>query len=205
MEISGVILAGGQASRMGGGDKGLLRLGGATLLDHVISRLSPQCTALAINANGNSDRFRPYNLPVLPDGIEGQPGPLAGILAAMEWAAAEGTQSVVTVAADTPFFPRDLVARLAEPAGLALASSQQPGEAPMQQPVFGLWPVELRGDLRSSLLAGQRKVRQWAAQHNAAQVVFPHDGVDPFFNVNTPEDLKQARALARGDQCFRMK
>jgi len=190
---------------MGGGDKGLLRLGGATLLDHVIARLSPQCTALAINANGKSSRFRSFRLPVLPDGIEDQPGPLAGILTAMDWAAAEGAQSVVTVAADTPFFPRDLVARLAEPGVLALASSQQPGEGPIQQPVFGLWPVDLREDLRASLRAGQRKVRQWAAQHNAVQVVFAHEGVDPFFNVNTPEDLKQARALARGDQCFRMK
>lgn len=204
-DIPGVILAGGKASRMGGGDKGLLPLAGQTLLDHVIARLSPQCSELALNANGDPARFRRFRLPILADGVADQPGPLAGVLAAMNWAAALGADQVATVAADTPFFPRDLVRRLAEPGGLALAASQAPGDAPILQPVFGLWPVALRNDLADALARGDRKVRLWADAHGGTQVVFHHAGADPFFNINTPQDLRQARALARGDQCFRMK
>ena len=203
--IPGVILAGGKATRMGGGDKGLLPLGEQCLLDYVIARLVPQCAALALNANGDPARFRRFHLPVLADGVADQPGPLAGVLAAMDWAVEQGADRVVTVAADTPFFPRDLVARLAEPGGVALAVSQAPGQPPLLQPIFGLWPVALRGDLAATLAQGDRKVRRWVDKHGGQQVVFAHDGADPFFNVNTPQDLKQARALARGDQCFRMK
>ena len=204
-KVPGVILAGGKASRMGGGDKGLLSLAGQSLLDHVIARLAPQCSELALNANGNPARFQRFRRPVLADGIADQPGPLAGVLAAMDWAAALGADRVVTVAADTPFFPRDLVARLAEPGGLTLAASQAPCETPVLQPIFGMWPVALRDDLANALERGDRKVRLWADAHGCTQVIFPHGGADPFFNINTPQDLRQARALARGDQCFRMK
>lgn len=201
-----VIIAGGRATRMGGKDKGLLGLGGQSMLDHVIARLAPQVTALALNVNGPSERVRRFRLPVLPDQVEGQPGPLAGVLAAMDWAAQQGATRVVTVAADTPFFPRDLVQRLGVQDGLVLAASQRPeDEKPRLHPIFGLWPVDLRDDLHEALSQGDRKVRLWAERHGAIETVFRHDGVDPFFNVNTPEDLRQAKALLRGDQCFRMK
>lgn len=203
----GVIIAGGRAERMGGEDKGLLPLAGQTVLDHVLDRLAPQCSKLALNANGDPDRFRRFGLPVLPDEVADRPGPLAGVLAAMVWAAGQGAEHVVTVAADTPFFPRDLVARLSASEGFALAASQPLArdESPQLHPVFGLWPVSLAGALRESLSNGERKVRMWAKQNGAIEVVFSYPSVDPFFNINTPEDARQAKALARGDQCFRMK
>lgn len=200
-----VILAGGKASRLGGGDKGLLSLGNGTVLDHVIARLAPQCGPIALNANGDPTRFKGLKLPVLPDSEAEQPGPLAGILAAMDWAASLGAPMVVTVAADTPFFPRDLVARFEQHEGGVIASSGIAGEPASLHPVFGLWPTAWREDLRRDLRAGERKVRYWARQHGVVEEVFLHGGADPFFNINTPEDLRQARALARGDQCFRMK
>lgn len=203
--IPAVILAGGQATRMGGGDKGLLPLQGGVLLDQVIARLTPQCGPLALNANGDPARFRRFRLPVLPDGIPGQPGPLAGVLAAMDWAADLGADRVATVAADTPFFPRDLIVRLGALPGLVLAASAGPDHGQQLHPTFGLWPVALRSPLRDSLDRSERKVRLWAEQHGATAVVFQHGGADPFFNVNTPMDLRQAQALARGGQCFWMK
>lgn len=208
-DYPGCILAGGRAERMGGGDKCLRPLAGQRLLDHVLARLAPQCGALALNANGDAQRFKGYGLPVLPDAAQDQPGPLAGVLAAMDWAAGQGAEHVVTVAADTPFFPRDLVARLAVQ-GFALAASRAAENTKAQlHPVFGLWPVRLRDDLRTALARGERKVRMWAMDHGAQQVVFDYAGVDPFFNINTPEELKQASAIARSsaraDQCFRIK
>ncbi|MEQ9694191.1 molybdenum cofactor guanylyltransferase MobA [Shimia sp. SDUM112013] len=195
----GVILAGGQATRMGGGDKGMHLLAGKPILSHVIERLGPQTDGLALNANGDPDRFAHTGLPVLPDSIPDYPGPLAGVLAGLDWAAEQGAETIVTAAADTPFFPRDLVARLTRAAGLAntpiaLAGTQEDGRG-RRHPTFGLWPVALRHDLRQSLLSGVRKVVLWTDRHGAATAAF-EDGA--FFNVNTPEDLDRAREIAKG-------
>lgn len=205
-----VIIAGGRAERMGGGDKCLLSIAGQPLLDHVLDRLAPQCSQVALNANGDPLRFRRYRLTVLADKDADQAGPLAGVLAAMEWAKGQGAAHVVTVAADTPFFPRDLVARLSAVGGFTLAASQAAGdETPQLHPVFGFWPVDLAVELRAALGRGERKVRMWAMEHGAQSVVFPYAGVDPFFNINTREEWRQAKAIARSsaraDQCFRMK
>lgn len=195
--VCGVILAGGRAARMGGGDKGLLALGAGCVMDHVIDRLGSQTVALAINANGDPARFAQFGLPVLCDSVPDYPGPLAGILAGMDWAATLGAAQVVTAAADTPFFPRDLVARLgaaAGPTGISLAASADGGGVRLH-PTFGLWPVALRGQLRAALLAGMRRVGQWAEENGAQRAEFDARGRDPFFNINTPEDLAQARAM----------
>ena len=196
----GIILAGGLATRMGGGDKGLLSLGDGTLLSQVIDRLSPQVGEIALNANGDPNRFARFDLPVLPDSITGFAGPLAGVLAGLDWAASIGATHVVSAAADTPFFPRDLVARLEQAthetsAPIALAATLDPERGPMRQPTFGLWSVSLRDDLRSALNDGLRKVVLWTEKHSAAQAVFKPDPFDPFFNVNTPEDLSRAQTL----------
>lgn len=194
----GVILAGGQASRMGGGDKGRLLLGGRSLLARVIERTRPQVAALALNANGDPVRFGDLGLPVLPDTVAGFPGPLAGVLAGMDWAAVQGASHVVTVAADTPFLPEDLVPRLllaAEGgAAIVLASSLVDGRK-TRHPTFGLWSVALRNDLRAALARGERKVGLWAEQQGAVPALFPSGFIDPFFNINTPEDLERAEAL----------
>ena len=195
----GVILAGGQATRMGGGDKGLLRLGAGTLLSSVIDRLEPQVAALALNANGDPARFAPFGLPVLADSIDGFVGPLAGVLAGLDWAAAQGGETIVTAAADTPFFPCDLVPRLlSEAEGMAdpvvLAATQGEGRVGFH-PTFGLWPVSLRDDLRAALEGGLRKVVHWTERHGARHALFPTQGVDPFFNVNTPDDLQRAEEM----------
>ncbi|MBJ3764095.1 molybdenum cofactor guanylyltransferase MobA [Maribius pontilimi] len=195
----GVILAGGQATRMGGGDKGLFSLGDRTILDEVIARLAPQVAGIALNANGDPARFADLGLPVLPDSVDGFAGPLAGVLAGLDWAAGQGADQIVTVAADTPFFPCDLVPRLqlaAEDAPIALAATRD-GDRVHRHPTFGLWPVALRDDLRAALGAGTRKVVIWTDRHGCAQALFPTDAGDPFFNVNTPEDLARARDMAR--------
>ncbi|WP_456391063.1 molybdenum cofactor guanylyltransferase MobA [Profundibacter sp.] len=199
----GVILAGGLATRMGGGDKGLLLLDGQTLLARVIERLQPQVADLAINANGDAARFSGFDLPVIADSIDGFAGPLAGVLAGLDWAAAQGADHIVTAAADTPFFPADLVPRLllaAEDAGvtLALAASPHPTRGMLRQPTFGLWPVALRDDLRAALAGGVRKVVLWTDKHGAALAPFAADGFDPFFNVNTPADMQVAETLISG-------
>lgn len=191
----GVILAGGRAARMGGGDKGLLPLGGTTLLDHVIGRLGPQVGALALNANGDPARFARFALPVLPDSVPGHPGPLAGVLAGLDWAAGQGAEYIVTAAADTPFLPGDLVERLRlaardEGSAIAIAATESG-----PQPTFGLWPVALRDDLRAALAGGLRKVTDWSDRHRAATARFSDAAGDPFFNVNTPEDLACAQAM----------
>lgn len=199
----GVILAGGQATRMGGGDKGRLGLGnGHTLFDEVIQRLGAQVDAMAINANGDASRFADLGLPVLQDSIAEFLGPLAGVLAGLDWAAEQGANSIVSVAADTPFFPRDLVQRFMEASEdrepqLSLASSFDVHGKLWRQPTFGLWPVALRDDLRAALKNGLRKVVVWTDQHNAREVVFKSQPFDPFFNVNTPEDLRKAQDLMR--------
>jgi len=196
----GVILAGGQATRMGGGDKGLLRLGGRALLSHVVDRLEPQVAGLALNANGDGARFDGFGLPVVCDTIDGFAGPLAGVLAGLDWAAEQGGETIVTAAADTPFFPCDLVPRLlAEAQGmdapLVLAATPDETRGRVRHPTFGLWPVSLRDDLRAALQGGLRKVVLWSDQHGGREAVFGVDGIDPFFNVNRPEDLAQAEAM----------
>ena len=198
-EVAGVILAGGKATRMGGGDKGLLRVRDLRLIDHVIARLAPQCARLAINANGDPARFAEFALPVLPDSLPEYPGPLAGVLAGLDWAAAEGVDAIVTAAADTPFFPHDLVARLraaAGPDGLALAGSRDAAGKLWRHPTFGLWPVALREDLRDALKGGLRKIVLWTDAHQAGLAEFPTGPFDPFFNVNTPEDIARAEHLS---------
>jgi molybdenum cofactor guanylyltransferase len=199
MKPLGVILAGGRATRMGGGDKGLRVVGDRRLIDHVLKRLRPQVAEIAINANGDPSRFAEFSLPVLADSIAGHPGPLAGVLAGLDWAAGQGARSIVTVAADTPFFPRDLVARLqdaAGPEGLALAASRDAEGAWQRHPTFGLWPVALNEDLRAALRGGLRKIVLWTDRHVAGQADFESDPIDPFFNVNTPEDIARAEELA---------
>lgn len=198
MKPLGVILAGGKASRMGGGDKGLMALGGSTLLGHVIDRLRPQVAGLALNANGDPARFAAFGLPVLPDSIAGQPGPLAGVLAGLDWAAGQGAEAIVTAAADTPFFPADLVRRLqmaASPQGMAIAATPDEANHLRRHPTFGLWPVGLRDDLRAALDGGLRKVALWADRHGAGLAAFSAVPFDPFFNVNTPQDMARAAEL----------
>ena len=199
MQIFGIILAGGQGSRMqdGGADKALLSLAGRPLLAHAIARLAPQTAGLALSANGDPARFRGFDVPVLADTVPGYPGPLAGILAGLDWAVAKGAGAVVSVAVDTPFFAHDLVARLAAFPQGALAAS-----ATGLHPTFALWPVSLRAALHAALAAGQRKVSAFAAAQGMARVEFagaprecgpqPIPGPDPFFNINTAADLEQA-------------
>ena len=194
----GVILAGGQATRMGGGDKGLRMLGGQTLLARVEARLAPQVDRLALNANGDVARFAGMGLPVIADSIEGFAGPLAGVLAGMDWAASHGADTIVTAAADTPFFPCDLAPQLllasegmVHPLVLAATLDAKRGTA--RHPTFGLWPVALREDLRVALSGGMRKVVLWTQEHGGREALFPQD--DAFFNVNTPDDLVRAEAM----------
>jgi len=194
----GVILAGGRATRMGGGDKGLREVGGRRLIDHVIARLRSQCAGLAINANGDPARLAEFGLPVLPDSLPDHPGPLAGVLAGLDWAAGQGAEAIVTAAADTPFLPHDLVARLeaaAGPSGLCLAGSPDEEGRMQRHPTFGLWPVALRDDLRAALQGGLRKIVLWTDGHGAGLARFESAPFDPFFNVNTPEDIATAERL----------
>lgn len=200
--IAGVILAGGRATRMGGGDKCLVLLDHRPILAHVIERLAPQVAALALNANGEPGRFAPPvlpdPLPVLPDPLPGQPGPLAGLLAGLNWAAGSGFAWLVSVTADTPFLPRDLVQRLraSGPPGPAIATSPDATGQPRRHPTIGLWPTALRDDLRAALIGGERRVGVWAGRHGATEVCFAQTP-DPFFNINTPQDLSRARARVR--------
>lgn len=197
-DVVGVILAGGQSRRMGGGDKCLRRLGPKTILQHVIDRARPQVAQLVLNANGDPGRFAAYGLPVVADGINGFAGPLAGILAGLDWAraSAPGCRWLASFAGDAPFLPRDLVARLVAAAveGRAdLACARSAGQA---HPVIGLWAVALADDLRRALVdENVRKVDVWTARHALVAVDFAADPVDPFFDANRPEDLAQAERL----------
>lgn len=189
-----VILAGGAARRMGGGDKGLRPLGTSTVLGHVVARLAPQVAALAINANGDADRFAAFALPVVADPVAGLPGPLAGVLAAMDWAMAQGADAVVTVAGDVPFVPCDLIPRLmlaAEGTGMAIAAS-----GGRWHPVCALWPVAARDAVADALERGERKVAGVAATLAPGVADWPETEPDGFFNVNTQEDLSRAEAWA---------
>jgi len=196
--IVGVILAGGLARRMGGGDKCLRPLGGRPILAHILERLRPQVAKLILNANGDPARFAAFGLPVAPDVVDGFPGPLAGILTGMRWAAENcpAANWIVSAAADAPFLPADLVTRLiagATAAGTGLACARSGDQA---HPVFGVWRVALADDLERSLVgAGIRKVDVWTASHGCVEIGFPIAGIDPFFNVNRPEDLAVAERI----------
>ncbi|RJE87356.1 molybdenum cofactor guanylyltransferase MobA [Paracoccus onubensis] len=195
--LPAVILAGGNASRMGGAKDARL-LAGKTLLRHVLACITPQCGPIALNANEDPDRFAPYGLPILPDSIPERPGPLAGILAAMDWAAELGCPRVLTVPTDTPFLPPDLVSRLHENAGpeqFCLAASAPPDGQTRIHPTCGIWPTRLRGDLRNTLKSGQRKVMGFARTYSPASAVWTYAAMDPFFNINSPADLVRAEAL----------
>ena len=197
MKIAGVLLAGGQSQRMGGGDKNLRLLGGRPMLAHVIERAKPQVDTLVLNANGDPQRFAAFGLPVIADSVTGFAGPLAGVLAGLDWAAKNLPEAelVASFATDAPFFPRDLVSRLAvalEEGGFDLACAQSNGQA---HPVFGLWSVSLREALREALAGGMRKVDQWTARFKLVEVEFLAEPVDPFFNANRPDDLAEAERL----------
>jgi molybdopterin-guanine dinucleotide biosynthesis protein A len=198
--VAGVILAGGRARRMGGGDKSLLPLGGRPLLAHVIARLRPQVAALVLNANGDPARFAGFGLPIVADAIGDHPGPLAGILAGLDWARAHAPDArwLLSAPTDTPFLPDSLVSRLrgAVRSGegvIACATSRG-----RTHPVVALWPVALADDLRRALVEeGVRKVDGFNARYRTAAVDFAAEPVDPFLNINTPDDLENAARLAR--------
>jgi molybdenum cofactor guanylyltransferase len=196
----GLVLAGGLARRMGGGDKALIVIGGAAILDRVLGLLRPACAEIVLNANGDRARFARYGLPVIPDSVPDFAGPLAGILAGLDWAAANRPDLawVASVPGDCPFLPDDLIMRLHEArrnAGLPLACARS---GDWRHPVVGLWPVALREDLRHALVEESlRKIEAWTARHGVAIAHWPAKPVDPFFNVNTPEDTAEAERLAR--------
>ena len=200
--VSGVILAGGQSRRMGGGDKSLLELAGKPMLAHVIERLAPQVGRMVINANGDPARFAGFALPVVADTITGFAGPLAGVLAGMRWSAANAPEArwIVTAAGDAPMLPAALVSRLiagvADRDGAIVLAKSAGGV----HPVIGLWPVALAADLEDQLRSGMRKVLDWTDRHGTVAVDFPMlrvggVEVDPFFNANTPQELDELRAL----------
>ena len=198
----GLVLAGGLARRMGGGDKPMRTIADKTILERVIARLAPQCDGLILNANGDPARFAAFGLPIIADTVADFPGPLAGILAALDWMATHrpGVKRVLSAAADCPFLPRDLVARLeaaraAQNAELAVAASD--GQT---HPVIGLWSVHLRGELRHALVEEDiRKIDRWTARYPLATVTWPVTPLDPFFNANTADDITQADRLAALD------
>jgi molybdopterin-guanine dinucleotide biosynthesis protein A len=196
----GLVLAGGLARRMGGGDKALIEIGGVAILDRVLERLRPACTGIILNANGDPARFARYGLPVIPDSVPDFAGPLAGILAGLGWAAAHAPDIawIVSTPGDCPFLPHDLVPRLhaaREKAGTPLACARS---GDWRHPVVGLWPAALREDLRHALIEeGLRKIEVWTARHGVAIAEWPAKPLDPFFNVNTPEDAAEAERLAQ--------
>jgi molybdenum cofactor guanylyltransferase len=195
----GLVLAGGLARRMGGGDKARLRIGGTTILDRVLARVAPQCKGVIINANGDPARFADTGLPVVADNVPDFAGPLAGILAGLDWAAAKVPDCawLLSVPGDCPFLPKDLAARLQDARaalGTPLACARS-GE--WRHPVIGVWPVRLRDDLRRALIdENLHKIESWTARHGVAIADWPAEPVDPFFNVNTPEDVARAEAVA---------
>jgi molybdopterin-guanine dinucleotide biosynthesis protein A len=197
----GLVLAGGLARRMGGGDKARIEIGGVSILDRVLATLSEQCAGMIINANGDPARFADTEVPVVPDNVPDYPGPLAGILAGLDWLAAQdnGIEWLLSVPGDCPFLPDDLVERLhlarrEMGAGVRLACARS-GE--WRHPVVGLWPLALRKSLRKALVdEGLRKIDVWTARHGVAVADWPAEPIDPFLNVNTPEDAERATRIA---------
>lgn len=198
--VLGVILAGGQSRRMGGGDKFLLSLSGRSILDHVISRLTDQVDMIAINSNSDPQLLSPYKLPIIRDETPAFLGPLAGVLAGMDWGAEKGARYIVTVAADSPFYPKKMVRTFQNKLNgtqvqLAMATSYKQKNNVSYHPTFGLWPVELRDDLRAELAKGTRKVLDWTKRHSCVDVAFNIGVYDPFFNINTVADLAEAERI----------
>jgi molybdopterin-guanine dinucleotide biosynthesis protein A len=197
----GLVLAGGLARRMGGGDKALIEIGGVSILDRVLACLSAQCTGIIINANGDPARFADTGVPVIPDNVPDYPGPLAGILAGLDWLAGQdnGVEWMVSVPGDCPFLPDDLVEKLHQArrsmgTGVPLACARS---GAWRHPTVGLWPLALRADLRKALVEeGLRKIEVWTARHGIAIADWPDQPIDPFFNVNTPEDAERATRIA---------
>ncbi len=187
-----LVLAGGQATRMGGGDKPLIALQGKPLLAHILARIARPGLPILLSANGDLARFAAFGLPVVADALPDYPGPLAGILAGLDWAQAQGLSGdMISVPGDCPFLPADLAERLlAAPSALACAAS-----GGWTHPVIGRWPIALRAPLRAALLAGERKIDRFTAPHGCTAVEWPMGAYDPFFNINTFEDLAQAEKI----------
>ena len=199
-EIVGVVLAGGRSTRMGGREKAFLALAGKPMLAHVLKCFAPQVARVAINANGDPERFAAFGLPVIGDPLPDHPGPLAGILAALRWAASQGTDRVATVSSDAPFIPPHLVARLAEASVAAHGTIAVARSAGQVHPLAALWPLGIAGDLERALATGERRVQRWVEMQGMTAVDFDPIGVegrsiDPFLNVNTPADLAEAETL----------
>ncbi len=196
--VAGVLLAGGRSRRMGGGDKCLLDLAGRPVLDRIIARVRPQVGPMVLNANGDAARFAAFGLPVAADVVDGFAGPLAGVLTGLEWAEANapGCDRVASFACDAPFVPADLVARMMDAVaadGADMACARSDGR---DHPVFGLWPVRLAAALRRAVVdEGIRKVDVWTARYHLVRAEFAADPVDPFFNLNSPQDMARAEEL----------
>jgi molybdopterin-guanine dinucleotide biosynthesis protein A len=197
-EVVGLLLAGGQSRRMGGGDKSLMKVGGETLLARIVARVKPQVGPIVLNANGDPARFASFGLPIAPDVIEGYAGPLAGVLTGLEWARANAPHCayVASFASDAPFLPRDLVARLLAAREAAAADLACAASGGRDHPVFGLWPAALAEALRRAVVdEGIRKVDEWTGRYKLARAEYSTDPVDPFFNLNAPEDFAAAEAF----------
>ena len=195
MKPAGVLLAGGVASRMGGGDKSLKMLGGQPILAHVIARIQPQVVTLALNANGDAARFARWSLPVVPDVISGFPGPLAGIHAGMAWIQTSHPEieSIVSIPTDTPFLPADLIERLQAARDMAGADIAVASSGGQSHPVAALWPVRLTAELYRLVTEDEmRRVTDFARCYSVVYADFPMSGIDPFFNINRPTDLERA-------------
>jgi molybdopterin-guanine dinucleotide biosynthesis protein A len=198
-KILGLVLAGGLARRMGGGDKARIAIGGTTILDRVLRRFEPQCAAVILNANGDPARFADTGLPVVPDSVPDFAGPLAGILAGLDWAAAHAPAiaDIASVPGDCPFLPPDLVVRLQAARDAAQVPLACARSGDWRHPVVALWPVKLREDLRHALVEeGLHKIEAWTARYGVAIADWPDQPVDPFFNVNTPDDVAAAERIA---------
>jgi molybdopterin-guanine dinucleotide biosynthesis protein A len=199
--VFGILLAGGLARRMGGGDKGLKTLGGETILSRIITAVAPQCSGLVLNANGDVARLAGHGFPIVPDDVPDFAGPLAGILAGLDWIAEHHPESelAVSIPTDTPFLPSDLVARLLEArdkdsADVAIATS-----GGQTHPVVALWPVAIRQDLRHALIAEHiHKMGLFIERHRVAHADWPVEPYDPFFNANEPDDIFQAEKILAG-------
>jgi molybdenum cofactor guanylyltransferase len=203
-EVVGVLLAGGRSSRMGGGDKCLLPLAGRPILAHVADRLKPQLRAMVISANGDLARFADFGLPVVHDSVGDHAGPLSGVHASIGWALANlpAARCVISVAADTPFFPADLVARFCSALAGAGPRLLVARSAERLHPVFALWPISLGAELKRSLQSGLHTVTDWVKQRGAEEIAFSDvviggRRIDPFFNINRPADLAEVEVLLR--------
>ena len=201
MDVAGVLLAGGQSRRMGGGDKCLRRIGDTTILARVIERVRDQVGCLILSANGDPQRFSEFGLPVVPDVVPGFAGPLAGVLSGMDWVAEQAPDCrwLASIPTDAPFLPLDLVARLRDSLAVEHAELACAVSAGRAHPVVALWPVAMRADLRQALVVDDvRKIDVFTARYKLAEVTFAADPVDPFFNTNRPDDLAEAERLIAG-------